>query len=80
MKYTNYYRCPCGEEWDDEWSCACNDRCPACNKEVTPYISDDGTLFSSEIEFARVDAIAMQTQQCLEAFESRKEGAALCAS
>jgi hypothetical protein len=21
----------CGQEWEDERSCACNDRCPVCN-------------------------------------------------
>ena len=27
----------CGEEWTDYWSCACNDRCPKCNREIEPY-------------------------------------------
>jgi hypothetical protein len=39
--YTNYYKCPCGEEWEDQWSCMCNDRCPSCNKEIEPYDSRD---------------------------------------
>jgi hypothetical protein len=30
------YACPCGEEWTDEWSCLCNDKCPSCNKEIEP--------------------------------------------
>ena len=31
------YNCDCGEVWEDEWECACNDKCPLCNKEVEPY-------------------------------------------
>ncbi|OAI12763.1 MULTISPECIES: hypothetical protein [Methylomonas] len=39
--YLNQYRCPhCEIEWDDEWNCACNDRCPACNAEIEPNRSD----------------------------------------
>ena len=39
--YSNHYCCPyCGLEWHDEWDCACNDRCPTCNKEIEPYESD----------------------------------------
>jgi len=36
--FLNYYR-HCGTEWEDIWSCTCNDRCPECNKEITPYKS-----------------------------------------
>ena len=39
--YSNQYCCPyCQLEWDDEWDCACNDRCPTCNKEIEPYESE----------------------------------------
>lgn len=51
--WTNHYRCVCGEEWEDVWDCCCNDRCPLCGKEVEPYISDDGSLSSEDIERAR---------------------------
>lgn len=38
--FLNKYKCPCcGEEWEDEWSCTCNDRCPSCNKEIEPHES-----------------------------------------
>jgi hypothetical protein len=41
-KYTNFYRCSeCGTEWQDEWDCTCNDRCPTCNAEIEPYKSED---------------------------------------
>ena len=52
-QFLNHYRCAhIGtpdeglmrvSEWTDEWSCACNDRCPLCNAEVEPYHSDDLT-------------------------------------
>lgn len=38
--FINRYHCLCGVEWQDEWSCACNDKCPACNKEIEPYESE----------------------------------------
>jgi hypothetical protein len=41
MEYVNYYLCHCGEEWEMEWSCACNDRCPSCDSEIEPYQSDE---------------------------------------
>lgn len=49
---TNHYLCPCGERWEDAWDCCCNDHCPRCHKEIEPFISDDGTLSSEEIEIA----------------------------
>lgn len=52
-QWANFYLCPCGEEWVDRWDCCCNDRCPNCNKEIEPYISDDGSLSDEEIEAAR---------------------------
>lgn len=39
-KYLNHYRCPCGTEWQDEWDCQCNDKCPKCNKEIEHHHSD----------------------------------------
>lgn len=38
----NYYKCPvCGCNWDDEWSCACDDSCPNCGtKNISPIGSD----------------------------------------
>jgi len=38
--YINHYS-HCGQEWDANWSCQCNDRCPACNKEVEPSQSEE---------------------------------------
>lgn len=38
--YRNHYRCVCSHEWEDEWSCMCNDKCPICNTEIEPYKSE----------------------------------------
>ena len=39
--YSNYYRCPhCQQEWQDEWDCTCNDKCPTCHKEIEAYASE----------------------------------------
>jgi len=36
---TNYYRCPCGQEWANSWCGSCNDRCKGCNREIEPWQS-----------------------------------------
>ena len=41
IKYQNFYRCECGEEWNDEWDCMCNDKCPVCDSEIEPYKSEE---------------------------------------
>jgi len=41
MLFRNYYRCPCGVKWQDEWDCTCDDRCPSCNTSCSPYKSED---------------------------------------
>lgn len=47
--FVNYYECDhegtskAGEPaaaWEDAWSCACDDRCPCCNKSVSPHCSE----------------------------------------
>ena len=39
------YRCDeCGVGWTDEWSCACNDRCPECDAEIEPFEYVDLTV------------------------------------
>ncbi len=40
-KYLNYYKCICGCEWQDHWSCMCDDRCPDCNTSIQCYKSDE---------------------------------------
>lgn len=40
LRYTNHYE-HCGRIWTDQWSCMCNDRCPACGHEIEPFKSLD---------------------------------------
>ena len=35
------YSCPCGQEWEMQHDCACNDRCPQCDKENEPVTYRD---------------------------------------
>jgi len=35
------YECDCGEEWQDEWSCACDSECPACGMTCEALDYDD---------------------------------------
>lgn len=46
LQFVNHYRhddCPVqpGVEWEDTWSCMCNDHCPACDAEIEPYQSEE---------------------------------------
>lgn len=44
MWFRNKYRhAICNTSWEDEHSCMCNDKCPACNAEIEPEESDDLT-------------------------------------
>ena len=40
MKYRNFYR-HCKTKWDDCWDSTCNDKCPVCGKEISPYKSEE---------------------------------------
>lgn len=43
-RYLNHYCCPyCEVEWTDEWDCTCDDRCPDCDRPISPYHSDELT-------------------------------------
>lgn len=36
--FRNSYRHEeCNSNWIDEWSCACDDRCPVCDAEIEPH-------------------------------------------
>lgn len=39
--YLNNYDCPCGAQWDDIWSCGCDDECPQCGADVSPSESEE---------------------------------------
>ncbi len=41
-RFINCYHCEaCDVEWTDEWSCACDDECPECGRDFSPYDSDE---------------------------------------
>ena len=41
--FRNFYECDdCGHEWEDIWSCHCDDDCPECGaRNMTPFKSED---------------------------------------
>lgn len=40
-RFRNYYQCDCGHEWADDWDCCCDDRCPKCDRAISPHKSLD---------------------------------------
>ena len=38
--WENHYKCDCGEEWNDIWSCKCDDECSKCGSTLEPYKSN----------------------------------------
>lgn len=44
--FRNHYHCDrCGTDWEDEWSCMCDDDCPTCGaRHWSPLESDDLTF------------------------------------
>ncbi len=49
------YECSrCGTTWTDEWSCACNDRCPSCRTETEPYDDEDLTYVVEAVGAGRI--------------------------
>jgi len=39
--YRMSYKCTCGEKWEMEHDCCCNDRCPKCDTEIEPHNLED---------------------------------------
>ena len=52
VEVVNNYVCPCGNKWGMTWSCACNDKCGECGKEIQPEpVTGLGILMkASEVE------------------------------
>ena len=48
--FRNYYQCDrCDHEWQDEWSCMCDDDCPSCGaRHMEPFESDNLTTVISQ--------------------------------
>lgn len=60
------YICPrCGQEWEEEWDCACDSECPRCGEENIQASSfqedeedraiDDGDLIDVELNYEFAD-------------------------
>lgn len=47
--YSKHYTCDCGYQWEDEWDCLCNDKCPECNAEIEPDSWEEVDLDPEEI-------------------------------
>jgi len=63
--YRNHYHCgDCGTDWEDEWSCCCDDDCPDCgSRHWSPVDSEDLT----EVLFEAKDGfIVMQSPDSAE--------------
>lgn len=44
--FRNTYHCThCESEWEDEWSCGCDDECPICGSDWSPADSEDVSAF-----------------------------------
>jgi predicted nucleic acid-binding Zn-ribbon protein len=44
--YLNKYKCEdCGAVWEDQWSCSCDDECPECSVDHSPYNSVDMSAY-----------------------------------
>jgi hypothetical protein len=70
-KYINHYRCPdCNTEWQDEWSCQCDDECPVCATPYSPYMSEDIneqktlTILYHDITYSFVDDVTINHGDC----------------
>ena len=47
--FINHYHCTdCMTDWDDEWSCACDDECPNCGSGDWSPVSSDNLTFVQE--------------------------------
>lgn len=42
VMFTNQYHCAeCDVSWEDTWTCACDDKCPSCGKDIEATRSMD---------------------------------------
>lgn len=48
--WTNRYSCTCGMNWNDQWSCQCDDTCPGCGKDVSPHTSEFDTSIPEPLQ------------------------------
>ncbi len=70
-RFRNHYRCPQdGGTWRDTWSCMCNGRCPKCNAEIEPFMSEELCLVCGATV---IDALATECLNCGEAIDDSHE-------
>lgn len=67
----SYYR-HCGEEWDVDWDCACDDECPKCRKTIQPYKHEDIRDFIGWQP--RADEFPVAGLQSFEVYENLEHG------
>jgi hypothetical protein len=77
--FQNRYECPdCSTEWNDEWSCMCDDRCPRCYTECCPVESIDLSrpVTAADFEGAsrEIASLSATAEQARSYAESRLEG------
>ena len=73
-KFRNYYRCPNdGTEWQDKWSCMCNDRCPSCNAEIESYTSEELCLQCGAVVDNASDGRCPECNKPIESFDEVQE-------
>jgi hypothetical protein len=41
MRINYHYCADCDIAWEDEWECACDDECPGCRRDFTPFDSEE---------------------------------------
>jgi len=64
----NKYKClECGEEWEDEWECACDDDCPVCGTTMTAHDLDDNGNYTPIILTKRI--VIDLTADCTDALD-----------
>jgi len=55
-KFVNYYLCKnCDVKWHDTWTCACDDKCPACGYSISPHHTEVSQRESSILTFCDGD-------------------------
>jgi hypothetical protein len=61
--WTNHFY-HCNTQWDDVWSCQCNDECPVCGHEIEPYASTDNDSGELQIHNQVVSDMADNKTPC----------------
>lgn len=72
--FRNFYLCPCGAHWEDDWDCACNDHCPDCDREIEPYASDDGSVSEDEVAAKLAEVVSQRAYLVADAWNHIFEG------